>query len=336
MQIAQHSDEQIRRWLRAYLDDPANADFLHYAGEMTAGISDRYLWMMRYLAGLGRMRRARVLDVGCGFGWHAVTLALLGGNRFVANDIRASMTDQVARRVAAIRAQGAPVDIETLTGDICSLDLPAESFDAVLIFEAIEHIHDLDKLFRVCHRLLRRGGRLVATNDNNALSPEVAGRIQAMWRRRDRDWEYINELKRERPIENADIEPYAVMRARAVRAVRPDLPPEDVGAIVDATAGLTSEEIAEIARAYTPQAALPAPPRWSWCRNPETGEYCERLLDPFALADLLRKRGFRPQVRHGFRKPPLSLLNHTGLRWLDAQLFRMRSFFVLVAEKRQD
>jgi 2-polyprenyl-3-methyl-5-hydroxy-6-metoxy-1,4-benzoquinol methylase len=58
--------------------------------------------MIEYMMKLGEMRNARVLDVGCGFGWQALLIALLGGNDVVANDIRESMIDVVGSRAGAM------------------------------------------------------------------------------------------------------------------------------------------------------------------------------------------------------------------------------------------
>ena len=62
------------------------------------------------------------------------------------------------------------VRIEPLTGDICTLDLPPASFDAIMSNQTIEHVHDLDAMFDVCFAALRPGGRIVIANTNNALN----------------------------------------------------------------------------------------------------------------------------------------------------------------------
>lgn len=82
------------------------------------------------------MDRARVLDIGCGFDWEAVAISLAANATVVANDIRTEMTSVVKDGVEEIKKEGAPVKIETLTGDICAIDLPSNSFDAVICQQA--------------------------------------------------------------------------------------------------------------------------------------------------------------------------------------------------------
>jgi SAM-dependent methyltransferase len=322
-------------WVQEYVDGCDNPDFKAYVGDHWT-IDDRFAWLMQHLVEIGHMQNARVLDIGCGFGWDAVAISLKANATVVANDIRPEMTSVVASRVAELKARGAGVKVETLTGDICNIDLPDGSFDAIMCQQAIEHIHDLEALFKVCFRLLRRGGRAIFTNDNNILNRAKFAEVQKMWKRRDTDWRFIEELKKERPIENRDIKPYAVMRRDIVVQANPRLNDADVGKIVDATAGLTAKEIAPLARSYTPGKKLPNPPHSSWCRNPVTSEYCERHLDPFELAERLAAHGFVVEVRHGFRKAPLSWLNGIHIRWLNILLFNYRPYFMIVGTKPND
>ena len=95
------------------------------------------------------MQNGRVLDIGCGFGWDAVAISLQANATVVANDIRPEMTSVVEKRVADLNRRGANLKIETSTADICGdHGLPDGSFNAVICQQAIEHIHDLDALFR--------------------------------------------------------------------------------------------------------------------------------------------------------------------------------------------
>lgn len=79
---------------------------------------------------------------------------------------------------------------------------------------------------------------------------------------------------------------------------------------------------------------IPTPDPYGWCRNPETGAYAERLLDPFALRVMLKDAGFKNvQLRHGFNKFPHRLLNGVAFRPLNEFLFDRRGLFLLLAEK---
>jgi SAM-dependent methyltransferase len=330
------ADDAICAAVRDYIDGSDNPDVLAYGGNFFRHYA-RGRWMIEYMMRLGRMRHARVLDVGCGFGWQAMLIALLGGNDVVANDIRESMTHVVRERTRALAdvldaAGGAAVT--PLLGDICSLDVEPESFDAVFCNQTVEHIHDLPRFFAAARRALRPGGRMVIANDNNALNPGQFEEVSKMWALRDRSQAYIDRLKRERPIENAGIEPYAVMRERIIRSANPHLPHDGVSTLADATAGMIEPDIRALAKRYIPGDALPTPPKYSWSRNPVTGEYCERQLDPYDLAAQIDAAGFRHStVRHAFRQFPLRPLNGMQIRPLNVRLFAKRSVFVIVAER---
>ena len=296
--------------------------------------NERFVWVTEHMVKLGRMENAKVLDIGCGFGWNALAVSLLANADVVANDIRPEMTSVVEAQIAQIRKLGAPASVSTLTGDICSIKLPSNCFDAIMCQQTLEHVHDLEALFEMCFRVLRPGGKAVFTNDNNILNRKSFDEIQKMWWQRDTDPDFIEQLKRERPIENRDIQPYAAMRREIILRANPRLTEPDVSEIVAATAGKTDMEIIRLATYYTPGQSLPTRPRSSWCRNPVTGEYCERQLDPYEIADQLSAAGFTAKVRHGFRKRrPLRWLNAIQWRPLNTLLFQKRPFFVVVATK---
>ncbi|MGE3317476.1 MAG: class I SAM-dependent methyltransferase [Planctomycetaceae bacterium] len=321
-------------WIGRYIDGCDHPDFRAYAAAKNHDADVRFEWVMREIVRLGSMQGGRYLDIGSGFGWDAVAISILSGGTVVANDIRPLMTELTAERVAAIRALGAPVSVETLAGDICEADLPGNSFDAIICNQTMEHVHDLEGMFEVALRLLKPGGRAIFTNDNNVRNKKQFAEIREMWQARDTDWNYINRLKAERPVENRDIKPFAVLREEIVREANPRLGDSEVRAIVEATAGLTKPDIARIAASCTSSTKLPERPELSWCRNPITGEYCERQLDPVMLRDLMQKVGFRAEYRHGFRRFPLSLLNGVHYLPLNDWLFSRRAFFMLVGTKR--
>lgn len=321
---------EVSKWVREYIAGCDHPDFQAYASGRPESADGRFEWLIDHLVRLGRMKGGRILDIGSGFGWDAVALSLLTGGTVVANDIRPLMTSLTAQRVAALRSRGAPVSVEVLTGDICSLALSDASFDSVVCNQTIEHVHDLEAMLRVAYRVLKPGGRIVITNDNNVRNRRQFAEIHELWKKRDSDWAFIEQLKRERPEENREIEPYAVMREAIIRKANPALPEADVHALATATAGLTQPAIEPMARGYTGATVLPTPPALSWCRNPVTGEYCERQLDPAAVVDVLRSVGFRAHFRHGFRRWPLRALNGVRLSPLNDWLFQLRPFFIVV------
>ena len=204
-------ETQVLHYIEDYVRGSGNPDMLEYGSSVfdstDSATADRFLWITKHLIKLSGSNGKRILDVGCGFGWDAIAVALLGENHVTANDIRSEMTGPLTEGVAMLQERGVDIAVETLTGDICTLELPPESFDAIWCQQTIEHVHDLDRMFKVWFSVLKRRGHCVITNDNNALNRDTVSEALEMWKKRDASWDYIEELKKSRPIENRAIDP---------------------------------------------------------------------------------------------------------------------------------
>ena len=101
-----------------------------------------------------------VLDLATGIGEPAVTAAFKVGpaGRVVAVDQAPQMLGLARRRVAALGL----TNVELLELDVEALDLPEQSFDAVLSRWGLMFLPDLDATLARLARLLRPGGRFAA------------------------------------------------------------------------------------------------------------------------------------------------------------------------------
>jgi SAM-dependent methyltransferase len=293
-----------------------------------------WLNRMAYYCRAGNFFDSRILEVGCGFGWDAVAISKIGNNRVTASDILPSMIDGVRDCLAAMKRKGKSIEIEPLVADICDNNLPPESFDGIYSSEAVEHVHDLSAMFKECYRLLRPGKRLLIANDSNRWNARLREDAMKMWAERDTSHAHVDWLKTEiRPVEHQNAKPYAVMREEMIRGAVTPLAEPDVKKLVFATAGMVRQEIENATRTYVATGELPIRPEFSWCRNPETGEYAERLLDPFELQDMLNSAGFVTTLGHAFTKLPFNYMNFIHSRMLSKAIFGKRRLFLLCAEK---
>jgi ubiquinone/menaquinone biosynthesis C-methylase UbiE len=97
----------------------------------------------------------RLLDAGSGAGDVARRLAAeMGPTGEVLAVDSSSATIAVARR----RHDGSNVDYRT--GDVCALDLPADSFDGVWCERVLQHVEDAERGIAELVRVTRPGGRL--------------------------------------------------------------------------------------------------------------------------------------------------------------------------------
>ncbi len=93
--------------------------------------------------------QGRLLDFGCGVGRYVSKMAAAGW--------KAEGIDISAQAVRLGRQAGLTLHHGTLPG----LDLPAESFDAVTMWQALEHVPSPKATLEAAARLLRPGGRLM-------------------------------------------------------------------------------------------------------------------------------------------------------------------------------
>jgi SAM-dependent methyltransferase len=96
---------------------------------------------------------SRVLDVGCGLGGTTERFAKELGARVEAIDIS-------PRMVELTRARG----VDAKVGDAQELPYGDSSFDCVFAGWVLYHMPDLDRAIAECARVLRPGGRLVASS----------------------------------------------------------------------------------------------------------------------------------------------------------------------------
>lgn len=100
---------------------------------------------------------AKILDVGCGDGFHLSLLQKFGKKSWTLEGI-----DVDKRAIEAAARKGLKVH----SGNIEEIDLPAESYDLAFTIQTIEHVENPDSFLRGVHRLLRKGGKLVIVTDN--------------------------------------------------------------------------------------------------------------------------------------------------------------------------
>ena len=106
---------------------------------------------------------ARVLDAGCGDGFHLELLRDFGQKNWSPEGV-----DADARAVAAAKRRGLAVRL----GQLQSLGLDQNAYDMILLIMTIEHVADPRGLLQTVRGLLKPGGRVVVVTDNSA-SPDA-------------------------------------------------------------------------------------------------------------------------------------------------------------------
>ena len=96
----------------------------------------------------------RVLEVGCGAGHFLETVKVRGFEPW-GTEVSDSAFKLLQNR-----------GFRVLKGDLLSHSLPSSHFDAVALFEVIEHLENPSEYLAECRRLLRQGGVLLLTTPN--------------------------------------------------------------------------------------------------------------------------------------------------------------------------
>ncbi len=93
----------------------------------------------------------KVLDLGCGYGWHCKFAAEQGAEEIMGIDLSARMLDEAKRRNADERIAYRLCGIE-------EYEYPEETWDCVVSNLALHYIEDLDSVFQNVHQTLKSGG----------------------------------------------------------------------------------------------------------------------------------------------------------------------------------
>jgi len=132
---------------------PERFDPVSIRGEMTdAEHLARYAWAMQLVPG------RRVLDAGCGLGYGSALLAGAGAASVTGMDVAAAVVEAARSRV--------PAGVTLVEGDVHELPFEDGSFDLVVCFEVIEHVHDAPRAIGDLARVLAPGGVLAVSSPN--------------------------------------------------------------------------------------------------------------------------------------------------------------------------
>lgn len=119
---------------------------------------------------LPNLRGAKVLDLGCGFGWFSRWAKEAGAAEVVGMDLSENM-------LARARAEGGAPVITYIKADMEGLSLREAAFDLVYSSLALHYVEKLDELMATVHQSLKPGGALVVSVEH----PMMTAPAHAVW-----------------------------------------------------------------------------------------------------------------------------------------------------------
>jgi 2-polyprenyl-3-methyl-5-hydroxy-6-metoxy-1,4-benzoquinol methylase len=133
------------------------------------------------LIGSLNLRRPRVLEIGCGNGWLAERLQMIGTVHGV--DLSDASIEEARRRVPGARFEA---------GDVLQISLPSGSFDLAVSLETLSHVVDQRRFFEVAAKALRSRGHLIIATQNrwvylrrSDIGPPAHGQLRRWLTRRE-------------------------------------------------------------------------------------------------------------------------------------------------------
>ncbi len=145
---------------------------LPFTGERFTPECVREIWyehLHRYAYAAGFAAGKRVLDAACGEGYGSALLAHAGA-RVLGVDIADDTIAHARRRYAGVGG------LEFAQGDVTCLDQLADaSFDLVVSFETLEHVHQQQRMVTGFRRLLAPGGLLLISSPDKRTYSDARG-----------------------------------------------------------------------------------------------------------------------------------------------------------------
>lgn len=171
--------------------------------------------------------------------------------------------------------------------------------DALGSFNVIEHIYDIDDFFHQLGFLSEHHLTVVLGTGANPLNPILKRLIVKHHYNR----EFIKREKKFGHKEGDTLDAYTHIRTNMIKKfTQNNMDSHDVDLLVRLTRGLKESDILKCVKNYVNHENLPINSDLSFPSNtcdPYTGNWAERLMNPYKLLEKLKKYGFDPRLFPG-------------------------------------
>ena len=169
--------------------------------------------------------------------------------------------------------------------------------DAVGSYDVIEHVYDTEGFLKKLSLLSARPLAIVMASSVNSLNPRRARHFS----KKQVDVEYHDRHPEPGHKERDSLRAYIDIRKEIIRSHAAGLKAAEVDALARATRGMIEADIKSAVEDYLKTkkiSARPAHPT-NTC-DPYTGNWADRLMDPYRIAGILSEEGFRAEVLKGY------------------------------------
>lgn len=238
---------------------------------------------------LGRNRhpldRVTFCDYGAGSGVLAMLAKELGIGTVIYNDIYdVSCHDAglIARQIGCSADHYVHGDFDELVAFTMARSLP---LTAIASYDVIEHVYDTPGFLERLPQVVR-GSVVMASGANpfNLLTRRKLMKIH-------REFEYRDRKPRDGQKERDTTRSHLAIRREIIRQTGLSLTEPDAETLARQTRGLKRDDIERAVQRFITAGEVPQPNHSTNTCDPYTGNWQERLMNPFSLADALRSGG---------------------------------------------
>jgi ubiquinone/menaquinone biosynthesis C-methylase UbiE len=269
-------------WPRERIASELHPDFLRYfSWHLERGNIDSYYREIRSLVAESELR-GNVLDFACGFGLASVCMRAAGIDRVTGADIIVDKFE-TSRKLATLVGCD---QVSFLKSDD-HLAFEDESFDGILIKDALSHLNEDSPFLSHACRVLRPGGILLIVDDRNSLSPLNVRKTHRLWELSESG---IPEESRKIGIARN----FTNQRFEFLQEHFASLGRKRVMEIAREYRGYTNKQLED----WLTGGSLGA--KRAPCIGPNDGVAQERLMNPFVLKRQIERLGFKCRLHHGY------------------------------------
>jgi ubiquinone/menaquinone biosynthesis C-methylase UbiE len=245
--------------------------------------------------------KARVLDIGCGFGLMSVFFADFGAAEIVSIDANTEKIRGFNSLLKWLGMENGSVRVEL--GDALSLGFPDEEFEVIIANDVLSHVRDLDGFLEEARRLLKPKGRFYIYDNINKLFFPNFFKFRKFWKKVEKG--PLDDIAFRGTDERLS---FAELRRRMILEIEPDCDALKLKYLVRKTAGMYGEEIKSSVYKFRQKGKIKNPRPFKY-RNPKTGEYPERPINALMISKALRRKGFLCRVL-----PVFYFIKSTGIK----------------------
>lgn len=119
---------------------------------------------------LPSFQKKKVLDLGCGYGWHCIYAKQQGAENVIGIDLSQKMIDKAKENSKGLEIVYKQMAIE-------DIDFEADEFDIIISSLAFHYLKDLNNVFKKINRSLKKGGSFVFSMEH----PVFTSRAEQDW-----------------------------------------------------------------------------------------------------------------------------------------------------------